>query len=89
MADDVPSCGAGSGSGWDRLPAECKLIIFELLSMRDLARAARTCREFAAHIRSLRASLTVMHLPSGLAAGLWFSLPCSSTWQRRSPPNST
>jgi len=53
------------GSGWDALPAECKLLIFEQLSNRELARAARTCREFAAHIRGLRASLTSIVLPRG------------------------
>ena len=54
-----------AGSGWDALPAECKLLIFEQLSNRELARAARTCREFAAHIRGLRASLTSIVLPRG------------------------
>ena len=53
------------GSGWDAIPAECKLLIFEQLNMRELARAARTCREFAAHIRGLRASLTAIVLPRG------------------------
>ena len=35
------------------------------LAMRDLARAARACREFAAHIRGLRATLTSITLPAG------------------------
>ena len=76
---DVP------GSGWDALPAECKLLIFEQLSNRELARAARTCREFAAHIRGLRASLTSIVLPRGVPHWLRTVSPllCCSRDSRR------
>lgn len=41
-------------------------MVWARLSMADLARCARTCREFAAHVRELRASKRSIVLPSGM-----------------------
>ena len=41
-------------------------MVWARLSMADLARCARTCREFAAHVRELRASKRAIVLPSGM-----------------------
>ena len=56
---------AEEGSGWYRLPEDCKELIYERLNPRDMARAARTCREFAAHIRGIRATQRSVVLPAG------------------------
>ncbi|KAI3429506.1 hypothetical protein D9Q98_005595 [Chlorella vulgaris] len=52
---------------WDTLPNECKWLIFEQLSLKDLARAARSCREFAAYVRNQRASLRTIVVPEGVS----------------------
>ena len=52
---------------WDALPEECKLIILDLLSLKDLARAAGTSREFATHVRAQRRSLCVIAVPPKLS----------------------
>ena len=35
------------------------------LSSQDLAKAARTCKEFAEHIRQVRAGLGSLNIPPG------------------------
>ena len=52
---------------WDMLPQECKLLIFERLSLKDLSKAASTCREFAQHIRTQRRTLRCVSVPIGLS----------------------
>jgi hypothetical protein len=52
---------------WDTVPNECKWLIFEQLSLKDLARAARSCREFAAYVRNQRASLRTIVVPEGVS----------------------
>lgn len=50
---------------WDWLAAESKLQVLSLLSLKDLAKAARTCKELAAHIRDMRAGLEHLIIPEG------------------------
>ncbi|KAL4457659.1 hypothetical protein ABPG75_012524 [Micractinium tetrahymenae] len=47
------------------LPEELKQLIFDQLSLRDLARAARTCREFASYVREQRSKLRTVVVPEG------------------------
>jgi hypothetical protein len=42
-------------------------LVLEQLSLRNLARAARTCRELAAHVRQQRRSLQVVVVPEGVS----------------------
>lgn len=50
---------------WDAIPHECKLLVYAHLSKEDMACAARVNREFAEHVRELRAQFTVLNLPAG------------------------
>lgn len=65
----------GYGGRWGALPQECKLLILGELTMKDLARAARTCWELAAHARSAFANRRAISIPPGEAQGLghWFT----------------
>lgn len=56
---------AVDASYWGLLPEECKGLVLKHLSSQDLAKAARTCKEFAEHIRQVRAGLGVLNIPSG------------------------
>jgi hypothetical protein len=48
-------CAQDVGSArWDLLPEDCRRHVFSFLGSRDMARAARACRELAAAARSLR-----------------------------------
>ena len=55
---------AGS-SYWSWLPEECKGLVLRHLDSKDLAKAARTSKEFADHIRAVRAGLGVLNVPPG------------------------
>ena len=55
---------AGS-SYWSWLPEECKGLVLKHLDSKDLAKAARTSKEFAEHIRAVRAGLGVLNVPPG------------------------
>jgi len=62
----IASCSPDEehSSMWGVLPQECKRLILEHMSIRDLAMAARVCREFAAHARDSyrnRLSITIPH----------------------------
>jgi len=52
---------------WDLLPEECKRLILERLSLRDLARAAGACKELAVFARSYQASLQCVTVPPNLS----------------------
>lgn len=52
---------------WNMLPQECKLLIFERLSLKDLSKAASTCKEFAEHLRAQRRTLRCVSVPTGLS----------------------
>lgn len=58
-------------SYWSWLPEECKGLVLRHLSSHDLAKAARTCKEFAEHIRSVRAGLTFLNIAPGETPFLW------------------
>jgi len=51
---------------WDTLPSECKLLILQYLSLKDLSKAAATSKEFCHHVRSQRQSLRSITIPPGL-----------------------
>ncbi|EFJ48423.1 hypothetical protein VOLCADRAFT_104802 [Volvox carteri f. nagariensis] len=51
---------------WDILPDDLKRHVFGFLSSRDLARVARTCRDFAGPARSLRTNTRQLQIPTGL-----------------------
>lgn len=53
---------------WDLLPEECKLLILDHLSLKELARAAGTCRELAQHVCAQRRSITRIMVPPRLSA---------------------
>jgi len=52
---------------WDTLPQECKLLILQYLSLKDLSKAAATSKEFCTHVRSQRQSLRSISAPPGLS----------------------
>ncbi|KAL0028586.1 hypothetical protein WJX79_003638 [Trebouxia sp. C0005] len=54
-------------SYWSWLPEECKGLVMRHLDSRDLAKAARTCKEFAKHIREVRAGLAFLNIPPGMS----------------------
>ena len=51
--------------GWGSLPLELKEIIWGQCSLAQLARVAITCREFCAHLRTLRSTLKTLTVPPG------------------------
>ncbi|KAG7668929.1 hypothetical protein Ndes2526A_g00633 [Nannochloris sp. 'desiccata'] len=52
---------------WDTLPQECKLLILQYLSLKDLSKAAAISKEFCNHVRSQRQSLRSITVPPGLS----------------------
>lgn len=76
------SFGLQHVSLWDRLPPECKTMILDQLSLRDLSRLAVTSREFAAYVRAQRKNLKTIVVPPNLTMralqGLVTSFPDSS-----------
>lgn len=54
-----------TSSFWSWLPEECKGLVLRHLDSKDLAKAARTSKEFAEHIRTVRAGLGVLNVPPG------------------------
>ncbi|DBA87622.1 TPA: hypothetical protein ACH3X1_004638 [Trebouxia sp. C0004] len=55
-------------SYWSWLPEECKGLVLRHLDSKDLAKAARTCKEFAEHIREVRAGLAFLNIPPGMSS---------------------
>jgi F-box domain len=53
---------------WDTLPQECKLLIFQNLSLKDLSKAAATSQEFSTYVRSQRQSLRTIIVPPSLSS---------------------
>ncbi|KAK9824743.1 hypothetical protein WJX74_003770 [Apatococcus lobatus] len=51
---------------WEKLPEQCKEIILGHLSLEHLARIARTCRDFAQHIRTIRSSKRHLVVPTSM-----------------------
>lgn len=51
---------------WDTLPADVKRHVFTFLSSRDVARAARTCHDFADPARHMRTNTKQLQIPTGL-----------------------
>ena len=63
------TAGPPAGSSyWSWLPEECKGLVVRHLDSKDLAKAARTSKEFAEHIRAVRAGLGVLNVPPGKLA---------------------
>lgn len=62
-ATAVPAPAPAGPCHWDLLPRECRDLVFQRLSLRELAAAARTCREWAAHVRGQRQGLRAVHVP--------------------------
>jgi hypothetical protein len=52
---------------WDCLPSECKTLILNHLSLRDLSRLAVTCREFAEYVEVQRKNLKTLIVPTKLS----------------------
>ncbi|PRW58889.1 F-box LRR-repeat 15 [Chlorella sorokiniana] len=67
MAEAAGSSAPAASCYWDTLPQEMKQLVFEQLSLRDLARAARACREFAGYVREQRRSLRTVTVPEGVS----------------------
>ncbi|KAL4442936.1 hypothetical protein ABPG77_008427 [Micractinium sp. CCAP 211/92] len=59
--------GAGGPCYLHLLPEEIKQLIFDQLSLRDLARAARASREFASYVREQRRKLRMVVVPEGVS----------------------
>ncbi|KAK9812694.1 hypothetical protein WJX72_002213 [[Myrmecia] bisecta] len=66
-AQATSAAQTGKAPLWDWLPNDVKQLVFRQLSLRDLAKAARTCQEFAGHIREMRSSLRRLVIPPGLS----------------------
>ena len=52
---------------WQLLPVDCRLKIIELLTVKELARAASVSRDFAQLVRQKRAKVPVLLVSAGLA----------------------
>ncbi|KAK9841964.1 hypothetical protein WJX81_001509 [Elliptochloris bilobata] len=52
---------------WSLLPADCQRQVWARLSAHDLARCARTSRDFAAHVAERRSAARSIVLPPGLS----------------------
>ena len=52
---------------WDLLPRECRDQVFARLSVRELAQAARSCREWAAYVREQRSGLRSVRVPPDIS----------------------
>lgn len=52
---------------WDCLPSECKTLILNHLSLRDLSRLAVTSREFAGYVEAQRKNLRTLIVPTKLS----------------------
>jgi hypothetical protein len=50
---------------WDVLPTECKRLVLQHLALKDVARAARTCRELAQYADDLLTARTTVNIPYG------------------------
>jgi EIN3-binding F-box protein len=59
---------------WDTIPQECKLLILEHLSLKDLSKAAATSKEFRNHVRCQRQSLRSITVPPGISTSSLRSL---------------
>ncbi len=72
---------------WEKLPEQCKEIILGQLSLEHLARIARTCRDFAQHIRTIRSSKRHLAVPASEAlqpqVRLSFLIPISAFRKRK------
>lgn len=62
-SDGVALAAAGEPCWWEELPRECRELVFGRLTLREQAVAARTCREWAAHVRAQRAGLRAVRVP--------------------------
>ena len=72
--DKASSMVAGQPAGssyWSWLPEECKGLVLRHLDSKDHAKAARTSKEFAEHIRTVRAGLGVLNVPPGKSCPHW------------------
>lgn len=57
------SAAARDPCWWDELPHECRELVFEHLTLREMAVAARTCQEWAAYARTQRSGLSAVRVP--------------------------
>eukprot|EP00873_Tetraselmis_striata_P044307 jgi/Tetstr1/464571/TSEL_009327.t1 len=64
---DAPEAHAAGPDLWDALPRECKQLVLQRLSVKDVARAARTCAELAAHARATMDARKFVDVPAGLS----------------------
>ena len=56
----------GEGSTiWTDLPEDVKLDIWRRLRLKEMAQAARTCKDFADRVRTLRAGMRSLTIPAG------------------------
>lgn len=62
---DAPEAHAAGPDLWDALPRECKQLVLQRLSVKDVARAARTCAELAAHARATMDARKFVDVPAG------------------------
>ncbi|KAG1661787.1 hypothetical protein FOA52_003708 [Chlamydomonas sp. UWO 241] len=61
------SQAGGESDAWDSLPEEMKEIILGMLSARDVAKAAATCRDFARRVKRAKLNAKVLTIPLGLS----------------------
>ena len=67
-ATPSPSAAASAAAAdreslWSCVPRECKQLIIDRLSMRDLARSARSCHELASYARAAVRNLKTISVP--------------------------
>lgn len=68
-ASDSEPDGPAAPCSFDDIPQDVKISIFSLFSVKELARIAPVCRDFAAIVRERRSKTPVLVLPPHVALG--------------------
>lgn len=68
MPEDAISSSTSDVNFWELLPDDLKQLVLGQLSYRDLAMAARTCRDFSQRVQHGRMNAKLLVIPTGMLA---------------------